>query len=96
MNITPLHDKVVIKAITKDETTASGIILPDTVDQGRPEQGEVISVGPGRVLDNGSLSKMSVQPGQKVLFKKYAPDEIKIDKEEYLVVADSDILAVIN
>ena len=96
MNISPLHDKVVIKAITKDETTASGIILPDTVDKGRPEQGEVVSVGPGRMLDNGQRAPMSVQAGQKVLFKKYAPDEIKIDKEEYLVVSDGDILAVIN
>lgn len=96
MNITPLHDKVIIKAITKDETTASGIILPDTVDKGRPEQGEVVSVGPGRLLDNGERSKLSVEPGQKVLFKKYAPDEIKIEKEEYLVVSDSDILAIIN
>ncbi len=96
MNVTPLHDKVVIKAASKDETTASGIILPSSGDKERPEQGEVVAIGPGRMLDSGSRAPMSVSVGQKVLFKKYAPDEIKMDKEEYLVVSDGDVLAVLN
>jgi len=87
---------VVIKAITKEEKTKSGIILPDTVDKEKPEQGEVIAVGPGKVLDNGSRSQMEVKPGNKVLFKKYSPDEIKVEGEEVLVLSQSDIIAILE
>lgn len=92
----PLGDRLIVKALTKEEKTASGIILPDTADKERPEQGEVISVGPGRLLDNGNIAPMSVKVGNKVVFKKYAPDEVKIEKEEYLVISESDILAIID
>jgi len=96
MNIKPLNDKVIVKPITKEEQTASGIILPDTVNKEKPEQGEVIAVGPGKFLDNGSRAEMSVQVGNKVLFKKYSPDEIKVEGEEVLVLEEGDILAVIG
>lgn len=96
MKLKPLGDNVVIKAITKEEKTKSGIILPDTVDKEKPEQGEVIAVGPGKVLDNGSRSQMEVKPGNKVLFKKYSPDEIKVEGEEVLVLSQSDIIAILE
>jgi chaperonin GroES len=96
MNIKPLHSNVILKPAQKEEMTKSGIVLPDTVDQERPEQGEVVAVGDGKILDNGQKASMSVKPGDTVIFKKYSPDEIKVDGEEYLVIAESDIMAVIN
>jgi chaperonin GroES len=96
LNLKPLGDKVIVKALSaKDEATRSGIILPDTVDKEKPEQGEVIAVGPGKLLENGQRAVMSVKTGDKILFKKYSPDEIKVDGQEYLVLSESDILAVI-
>jgi chaperonin GroES len=92
----PLGDRLVVKALTKEEKTASGIILPDTADKERPEQGEVIATGPGRLLDNGSVAPMTVKVGDKVVFKKYSPDEVKVDDEEVLVISESDVLAIIE
>ena len=94
--IKPIHSNVIVKAITEDEVTKSGIVLPDTVDKEKPEKGEVIAVGPGKVLENGQRAQISVQVGQKVIFKKYSPDEIKVDGEEYLVISDNDIIAVLE
>lgn len=96
MKLKPLHNNVIVKTISQEETTKSGIVLPDTIDKEKPEKGEVIAVGPGKVLDNGQLSKMTISVGQKVVFKKYSPDEIKIDNEDYLVLSESDIIAVIE
>lgn len=95
MNLKPLSDRLVVKPLSKDEVTASGIILPGTVEKERPEQGEVIAAGPGRLLENGTRSAMSVKVGDKVVFKKYSPDEVKIENEEYLVISESDVLALI-
>ncbi|OGL74085.1 co-chaperone GroES [Candidatus Uhrbacteria bacterium RIFCSPHIGHO2_12_FULL_60_25] len=92
----PLGDRVIVKPVAKEEMTKAGIILPDTVDKERPEQGEVIAVGPGKVLENGSRAALSVKVGDKVVFKKYSPDEVKIEKTEYLVISESDIMAVIE
>lgn len=92
----PMGDRVIVKPVAKEEMTKAGIILPDTVDKERPEQGEVVSVGPGRVLDNGQIAPMSLKVGDKVMFKKYSPDEVKIEDEEYLVISESDVLAVIE
>jgi chaperonin GroES len=92
----PLNDRLIVKALTKEEKTLSGIILPDTASKERPEQGEVIAVGPGRVLDNGSLAPMRVKVGDKVVFKKYAPDEFEIDEKDFLVISESDVLAIIE
>ncbi len=96
MNLKPLNDNVIIKPITADEVTKAGIVLPDTVDKEKPEKGEVVAVGEGKLLDNGQRAVMSVKVGQKVMFKKYSPDEIKIDEEDYLVISQSDIIAIIQ
>lgn len=95
MKIKPLFSNVIVKPISEDEITKSGIVLPDTVDKEKPEKGEVVAVGEGKILDSGQRSPMSVKIGDKVMFKKYSPDEIKIDDEELLVINESDILAII-
>ncbi len=94
--LTPLHDHLIVKAISDEQATKAGIILPDTVDKGRPEKGEVITAGPGKLTESGTRLEMSVKAGDKVIFKKYAPDEVKIDGEEFLIIAESDVLAVIE
>lgn len=96
MALKPLTDHIIVKPKKAEEVTASGIIIPDSADKERPEQGEVISIGPGRVLENGSRSPMEVEVGQTVLFKKYSPDEVKLEGEKYLVIKFEDILAVIE
>ena len=96
MKLQPLHDQVIIKPLTAEEKTKSGIILPDTINKDRPEQGEVIAVGPGRLLDKGQRAPMSVKTGEKVVFKKYSTEDLKLDGQEYVVVAERDILAIIN
>ncbi|MBU0646537.1 co-chaperone GroES [Patescibacteria group bacterium] len=96
MKLKPINDHIIVKPLSAEETSASGIIIPDTVDQGRPEKGEVLAVGPGRALENGSRLPMDVKTGDQVMFKKYAPDEIKIDGEEYLVIRIDDVMAVIE
>jgi chaperonin GroES len=96
MNIKPLADRVVVRPLPKTETTKSGIVIPDTVEKERPEQGEVIAVGPGKLAESGSRTPVSVKVGDKVMFKKYGPDEVKIDGVEYLVLDESDIIAVLE
>lgn len=96
MKIKPLNENVVVKPTTKDEVTKSGIVIPDTVDKERPERGEVIAVGEGKLLESGQRAPMSIKIGDKVMFKKYSPDEIKIDNEEYLVISQNDILAILE
>lgn len=96
MKIQPLHDKVVIKPLSESEVTASGIVLPDSASKEKPMEGEVVAVGSGKRLDNGTLAPMSVKIGDKVLFTKYAPDEVEVDGEEYLVIDEDKILAVIG
>ena len=96
MKLKPLHDHIVVKPISENEITKSGIVLPDTIDKEKPEKGEVVAVGSGKMLDNGQRAPMSVKVGDKVMFKKYSPDEIKIDEEDYLVLSESDIIAIIE
>lgn len=96
MNLKPLGDHLIVKPISEDKTTKSGIVLPDTVDKERPEHGEVVAVGPGRTLDNGNKLPMSVQVGQKIMFKKYSPDEIKVNGEDYLVLSESEVIAIVE
>jgi len=96
MNIRPLGDRVIVKALAEDEVTASGIVLPDTIDKEKPEQGEVIAVGPGKRLDSGEIAPMSIKVGDKVVFRKYSADEIKVNNEEVLVVNESDIVGIIE
>jgi len=95
MNVKPLDDRVLVKPIEEDFMSESGIILPDTVDKEKPEKGEVLAVGPGKILENGQRAKMTVAVGNKVLFKKYSPDEIKVDGQDLLIISESDILAII-
>ena len=96
MNLKPLSNNVIIKASNKEEMTKSGIFLPDTMNKEKTEQGEIIAVGPGKTDNNGNRIEMSVKVGQKVVFKKYSPDDIKIDNEEYLVINENDILAILE
>ena len=96
MHLRPLNDRVIVKAAAKEEKTKSGIVLPDTIDKERPEQGEVIAVGPGRLMENGQRAPMSIKVGDKIVFKKYSPDEVKVDDVECLVIAESDVMAVIE
>jgi chaperonin GroES len=91
----PLGDRVIVKPRQKEEMTRSGIVLPDTASE-KPQEGSVLSVGPGRVLDNGKRVEMEVKSGDTVLFAKYAGTEVKLDGEEYLVIRESDLLAIIN
>jgi len=88
----PLGDRVVVKALVREEVTKSGIVLPDTAKE-KPQEGEVIAVGPGRLLENGTLVPLSVSVGDRVLYAKYAGTEVKLEEEEYLVLNDRDVLA---
>jgi chaperonin GroES len=96
MNLRPLSDKVIVTVSPKEEVTASGLVLPDSSTKERPEQGTVVAIGPGRMDENGKLLAMSVKVGDKVVFKKYSPDEVKVDGKEYLVISESDLIAVIE
>ncbi len=92
----PLADRVVVKPVPKEERTKTGIILPDTATKERPQEGTVLAVGPGRRLDNGELVPVAVKEGDRVLFAKYAGTEVKIEDEEYIILSEKDILAVIE
>lgn len=97
VGITPLADRVLVLPTGRDEkVSASGIIIPETVDKERPDTGLVIAVGAGKRDDNGKLIPINVKVGQKVIFSKYGPDEIKISDKEYYVISEANILAVIN
>ncbi|MGI9950871.1 co-chaperone GroES [Moorellaceae bacterium AZ2] len=89
----PLGDRVVIKVVSTEEKTQGGIVLPDTAKE-KPQEGEVVAVGPGRILDNGTRVAPEVKVGDRVVFAKYSGTEVKVDGEEYLIIRDSDILAV--
>jgi chaperonin GroES len=95
VSLKPLGDRVVVKPKPKDEMTSSGIVLPDTASD-KPQEGSVLSVGPGRVLDSGKRLKMEVKAGDMVLFAKYAGSEVKLDSEDYLVIRESDLLAIVT
>ena len=94
-NIRPLGDRVVIRALERGEQTKSGIYLPDTAQE-KPQEALVLAVGPGKLMDNGTRSPMELKEGDKVLFSKYAGTEVKQGDEEYLILRESDILAVIE
>ena len=94
MKLVPLFDKVVLKQLVAEETTASGIVLPGAAKE-KPQQAEVIAVGPGGVVE-GKEVKMEVAVGNKVIYSKYAGTEVKLDGEEYIIVKQSDILAIVE
>ncbi|MBU2103562.1 co-chaperone GroES [Patescibacteria group bacterium] len=95
LSITPLGDRVVVKPLKKDEVSAMGIILPDTAGREKPERGTIVAVGKGRTED-GKLVPLSVKLGDTVLFSKYGFDEVKIDGQEYFILSEASVLAVIN
>jgi len=94
--IRPLADRVVIRAQEKEEVTRGGIYLPDTASKEKPQEGTVMAVGDGKLDDNGKRTPVAVKAGDKVLFAKYAGTEVKIEDEDFLILAEKDILAVIN
>ena len=94
-SLKPLGDRVIVKPRPKEEMTRSGIVLPDTASE-KPQEGEVLAVGPGRVLDNGKRIDMEVKTGDTVLFAKYAGTEVKLDGNEYLDIRESDLLAIVT
>jgi chaperonin GroES len=91
----PLGDRVVVKPTGREEMTKSGIVLPDTAKE-KPQEGRILAVGPGRILDDGKREQIDVKEGQKVLYAKYAGTEFKVDEEELLIVSQKDILAVVE
>ncbi|WP_412480872.1 co-chaperone GroES [Azonexus sp. IMCC34839] len=95
MFIRPLYDRIIVKRVEQQRTTASGIVIPDSAAE-KPEQGEVIAVGSGRLLQDGSVRPLQVKTGERVLFGKYAGQTVKIDGEEYLVMREEDVLGVIE
>jgi chaperonin GroES len=95
VKIQPLGDRIVVKALSGETTTKSGIVLPDSAKE-KPQEGEVLAVGPGKVADNGKRLVSEIQVGHRVLFAKYAGTEIKLDGEEYLILRDSDVMGIIE
>ncbi|MCD6419824.1 MAG: co-chaperone GroES [Synergistetes bacterium] len=95
MELKPLGDRVVVKPIKEEQKTKGGIVLPDTAKE-KPQQGEVIAVGSGRVLDNGQKVALEVSVGDKVIYSKYAGTEVKLEDEEYLILSERDILAILK
>ena len=96
MKIKPLSDHILIEPIREEEKTKTGILLPETAEKERPEQGRVIAVGPGKKTEDGKIIPLDVKVGQKVLFTKYGPSEIKVNNKEYLIAKEEDILAILE
>lgn len=94
VSIKPLEDRVVVKAAAAEQTTASGLVIPDTVKE-KPQEGEVVAIGPGRIDDHGNRVPIDVKVGDRVLYSKYGGTEVKVGSEEYLVVPARDLLAVL-
>jgi chaperonin GroES len=95
MKIRPLHDRVVIKRMEEDSTSAGGIVIPDSASE-KPSKGEVVAVGNGKVLDSGDTRALDLKVGDKVLFGKYSGTEVKVDEDDLLVMREDDIMAVID
>lgn len=93
--LTPVSDHIIVKPLS-EKTTASGIVIPDTVKSDKTDRGEVLAVGAGKIQDDGKRSAMEVKVGQSIMFSKYAADEIEVDGETYLVISMSDVKAIIN
>jgi chaperonin GroES len=95
VGLRPLGDRVVVKASAREAVTKSGILLPDTAKE-KPQEGEILAIGPGKVLDNGKRTPLEVQVGQRVLFAKYAGSEVKVNDQEYLILRESDIMGIVE
>ena len=95
VNIKPLEDRIVVKALEAEQTTASGLVIPDTAKE-KPQEGEILAVGPGRIDDNGNRVPLDVNVGDKVIYSKYGGTEVKYDGQDYLILGARDILAVVS
>ena len=95
MKIRPLADKILVQRLEAETKTAGGIVLPDSAKE-KPQQGKVVSVGEGKILDDGKIAKLQVKKGDTVLFTSYAGSEIKMDGKEYLIMSESDVMAIIE
>ncbi|MEX0915812.1 MAG: co-chaperone GroES [Wenzhouxiangellaceae bacterium] len=95
MNLRPLHDRVIVKRVEEERTTPGGIVIPDSATE-KPIRGEVLAVGNGKILEDGSKRELDVKVGDKVLFGKYSGTEVKVDDDELLVMREDDIMAVIE
>ncbi|MBK1680582.1 co-chaperone GroES [Rhodocyclus tenuis] len=95
MKIRPLHDRVIVKRVEEERKTASGIVIPDAAAE-KPDQGEVIAVGNGKILDDGKVREMAVKVGDRVLFGKYSGQTVKVDGQELLVMREEDIMGVVE
>ena len=96
LSIQPLADRIVVEPASKEEVSTSGIIIPDTAKDEKPERGTVVAVGPGKFGDDNELVPMTLKVGDTVIFSKYGFDEVKVDGKEYLILSESSVLAVIN
>ena len=94
-SLDPLDDRIIIKRLEAEEKTAGGIVLPDAAKE-KPQKGEVVAVGPGKLLDSGERAKPEVKPGDRILFGKYTGTEVKVEGEELLIMRESDVLAVVE
>ena len=95
VNIRPLHDRLLVRRMKEEEKTAGGIIIPDTAKE-KPQRGEVVATGNGRVTDDGKTRPMEVKAGDKVLFSKYAGTDLKLGADEFLMITESDVLGIFN
>ncbi len=95
-NIQPLNDRVLVDPISQETETESGIIIPDTAKEERPQRGIVIAVGPGRRNKDGERIPLEIEVGQEIIFRKYSPDEIEVGEHKYYILSENDILAVVN
>ena len=95
MNIRPLHDRLVVRRLEEETTTAGGIVLPDSAAE-KPSQGEVLAVGPGKTLDNGDVKPLDVKVGDKVIFGQYGGSTVKLDGEELLILNESEVFGVLE
>ncbi len=95
MKVRPLHDRVLVQRLDTEETTKGGIIIPDTAKE-KPQEGKVVAVGTGRILEDGTKKPLEIKKGDKVLFNKYGAIDISIDGEDYLILREEDILAIVD
>jgi chaperonin GroES len=95
MKIRPLHDRILVQRVEEETKTKGGIIIPDTAKE-KPQEGKVVAVGPGKVLDDGTTRSLEVKPGDRILFSKYAGTEIKLDGEEHTILREDDVLGILS
>jgi chaperonin GroES len=96
VKLRPLGNRVIVEVKKEEEKTKGGILLPDTASKDKPQEGKVVSVGAGKVLENGNIAPMQVKEGDKIIFSKYAGSDVKLEGNEYLILSETDILAVID